>query len=233
MRILAPDGIELHAWLIHSKNKKPIATVIQFHGNGENMSSHFLSLAWLTHFNIDVLTFDYRGYGESTGSPNRAGLIQDGVAVVEWAQKNARCKKLFLVGQSLGGAVSVLTYVQNKPKQVEALILESTFASYREITRKKLNQFWLTWPLQWPLSFLVSDELSPIDVIKDVNKPLVFLHSETDPVVPYASGMLLYEAANTPKELWKIPWGGHLSAFVTDDNRFRVKLVEYIKEHVR
>ena len=56
---------------------------------------------------IHVLTFDYRGYGYSTGSPHEKGLITDGVAVVRWALDVARIppERIVLLGQSLGTAV--------------------------------------------------------------------------------------------------------------------------------
>ncbi|MES2616213.1 MAG: alpha/beta hydrolase [Bdellovibrionota bacterium] len=236
LTIKTQDGVELNAWLVHAKNEKPIATVIHFHGNGENISNHFFYFAWLAHLGFDVLEFDYRGYGKSQGiPPTREGLIQDGLAAIAWAQANARSKELFIIAQSLGGAVAIPTYVINKVQGIQAIILDSTFASYREITRKKLSKFWLTWPLHWPLGFLISDELSSIDYIKNIDIPLVFVHSESDPVVPYESGHLLYEAApEEAKELWIVPWGGHTTAFVMEtDNQFRKKLVSFLCGHLK
>lgn len=57
-----------------------------------------------THF----LTLDYRGFGHSTGSPTEAGLIADGVSLVEWVLNVAKIppERIVIVGQSLGTAVS-------------------------------------------------------------------------------------------------------------------------------
>ncbi len=231
--IKTEDGVKLNAWFLHAQNEKPIATIIHFHGNAENMTSHFLYFAWLAHLNFDVVDFDYRGYGLSTGKPNREGLVKDGLAIIKWVQENARNNEFFIIGQSLGGAVVIPSYVTGKVKNIQSIILDSTFASYRELARKKLGSIWLTWPLHWPLSFLISDELSSIDYIKEVDVPLLFIHSETDPVVPYESGLLLYEAARDPKELWKIPWPGHAMAFTTKDNQFRKDLIIYFCHHLK
>ena len=54
------ENVSLHAWRF--KTKQPIkGVVIQFHGNGENMTSHYVSTAWLINHGYDLVTFDYRG----------------------------------------------------------------------------------------------------------------------------------------------------------------------------
>lgn len=55
-----------------------------------------------------VLAIDYRGFGKSTGMPSEAGLINDGVAAVEWAMNVAKVpsERIVIMGQSLGTAVT-------------------------------------------------------------------------------------------------------------------------------
>lgn len=61
-----------------------------------------------TQQNAHLLTIDYRGFGLSTGSPTEAGLIADGVALVNWVLNVAKIppERIVIVGQSLGTAVS-------------------------------------------------------------------------------------------------------------------------------
>lgn len=58
---------------------------------------------------IHVLTFDYRGFGHSRGTPSENGIIQDAIAVVDWATNVARLppSRILIFGQSLGTAVSL------------------------------------------------------------------------------------------------------------------------------
>ena len=58
--------------------------------------------------NTHVITVDYRGFGKSSGSPTEAGLITDGVALVNWAMDVAGIpsERIVLLGQSLGTAVA-------------------------------------------------------------------------------------------------------------------------------
>ncbi|KAB8033668.1 alpha/beta hydrolase [Fluviispira multicolorata] len=227
------DNEELHGWQIYSKKKRPIATILHFHGNAQNISTHFLYCAWLAENGFDVFEFDYRGYGKSTGSPSRLGLYQDSLAFLQWAQQNSRTQDIFIIAQSIGGAVVIPAFVDSKLNNIQGIILDSTFASYRGIARQKLASIWLTWPLQWPLGFLVSDNLSPIDFIEKVHVPLVLIHSKNDNVVPYESGRELFEAALNPKEFWEVEWEGHVTAFAHKDDRYRRKLLKYLCSHLQ
>ncbi|CAG8201486.1 unnamed protein product [Penicillium nalgiovense] len=70
---------------------------------------------------IHVLTFDYRGFGKSTGSPSGTGLINDALGVVDWAMNVAGIppSRILIFGQSMGTAVSIAVSkylaVQNPP----------------------------------------------------------------------------------------------------------------------
>jgi abhydrolase domain-containing protein 12 len=58
---------------------------------------------------IHVLTFDYRGFGNTPGVPTEDGLIQDAIAVVDWALNVAKVppSRILIFGQSLGTAVNM------------------------------------------------------------------------------------------------------------------------------
>lgn len=58
---------------------------------------------------IHVLTFDYRGFGRSTGMPSESGLIIDALAVVDWAMNVAGIPpaRILIFAQSMGTAVSI------------------------------------------------------------------------------------------------------------------------------
>jgi len=85
----------------------PKATIIQFHGNAQNFSAHYLSLAWLTKQEFNLFTFSYRGYGNSEGRPDQKGTYLDGLAALNqgWElHKKSGAKKFIVYGQSLGGS---------------------------------------------------------------------------------------------------------------------------------
>lgn len=58
---------------------------------------------------IHVLTFDYRGFGRSSGTPSERGIFLDAIAVVDWAANVASipASRILIFGKSLGTAVSI------------------------------------------------------------------------------------------------------------------------------
>ena len=229
-RFKSADGTDLTGlWL--PAGKAPVkGVIIQFHGNAENMTSHFLSVYWLAREGWDVLAFDYRGYGASGGKKSLAGAVADGAAALAYARGKAPGLPLVVLGQSLGGALAVASLDRDGGAGVAAVVLDSTFSSYRRVARDKLGSVWLTWPFQWPLSLLFSDRWAPDRLIQR-RKPvaLLMLASPGDRVVPYAEGRRLFALAPGPKEFWDVPGGGHTEAFGRRGEEFRPRLIKFLE----
>jgi fermentation-respiration switch protein FrsA (DUF1100 family) len=232
------DGTRLHGWFFPADapaGRLPIATVVHFHGNAENISTHFQAVSWLAREGFNVFIFDYRGYGQSAGRPDTDAIQDDAIAAVRWvrARPNVDPNRLVFFGQSLGAAIAVHVAVRNEQAGLRALILESGFVGYRKIAREKLSESWITWLLQWPLSFLVSDRYRPIDDIAAIGRvPVLLIHGTADPVVPYHHAEALFAAAHEPKVLWTIPDGGHTSAFMHHGRVYRPRLVAFLNEQL-
>jgi fermentation-respiration switch protein FrsA (DUF1100 family) len=222
------DNETLKGWRLYSKRKVSYGTFVQFHGNAENMSTHFRSLAWVTDAGFDLVVFDYRGYGKSTGRPERSLLVDDGKLLLEWVLKNSKTPDVILVGQSLGGTIVVPVLSKAPSERVRLLVLDSTFESYRTITREKLSAFFLTWPFQYPLSYLVSDSLSPADYISTITTPILFLHSKADPIVSYNRGYSLYKSSRSSIGFWDFETPSHTAGFHIPELNYREKLIELV-----
>jgi len=226
--IMSADGEKLAGWWLSSKQGAAKGTFVQFHGNAENMSTHYRSLAWVTEAGFDLVVFDYRGYGTSTGTPEREKLVQDGVLLLNWVLAKSKSPDIFLVGQSLGGAVVVPVLAKSPSERVKLLVLDSTFDSYRKVARDKLAGFFLTWPFQYPLSYLVSDEFSPQDFVADIRTPILFIPSKNDPVVPYARGLSLFEKVKVKAGVWEFQQPSHTAGFHIPELQFREKLIALV-----
>ncbi len=206
------------------------ATLIHLHGNAENRSSHFLYSSWLTQHGYRVLVPDYQGYGGSEGTPTRRGLVED---VQFFIDKTCASTKnpVFLFGQSLGGAIAIPALAQLSSNCICGLIIESSFSSYRRLARQKLGSLWLTWILQYPLSYLISDNESPAEYVSKIDVPTLVIHGDDDPVVPYMFGKEIFDnLATKDKELWVVPKGSHTPAFQAPDSIYKRKLVEWLAQ---
>lgn len=225
------DGLKLHGWYIRAKDKNK-GTVIQLHGNAENIGTHVNSVLWLTLEGYDVFTFDYRGYGRSDGKTTLDGVHTDAQAALETIIKlpNINKERIFILGQSLGGAIAVYTVATSPYKKyIKAVIIDSAFSSYRGIAREKLGQFILTWPFQYPLSLLFNDYYSPVRWIRQVSPiPILILHGKQDKIVPFHHGDILYREASSPKDIWITETEGHIQSLAEKEARER--LIKYLEE---
>jgi len=225
------DGLELYGWFMPAQGPA-LGTVLQLHGNAENISTHFASLAWMPERGFNVFIFDYRGYGASEGEPTLAGTQIDIDAAIDalLARDDIDKGRIVMYGQSLGGALAAY-YVAHSPNRyrLRALVLESAFSDYVEIAREKFADHWLTWPFQWLPKLTVDDRFSPLPGMARISPlPLLILHGDQDEIVPVHHGRLLYEAALEPKQLWIVPGAGHIQTMRAPAERDR--LVAYLRE---
>ncbi len=226
----APDGTRLHGWFFPAEGER-LGRLLFLHGNAENISTHFANVAWLAKAGVDVLVFDYRGYGRSSGSPTLDGVHLDALAALEhlMAMPGVEPGSIAVFGQSLGGAIALGMIAQSPYRdRLGALIVEGAFADYRGIAREKLGDFWLTWPLQWPLSLTIDDSYSPAAAAAELSPlPLLVIHGEKDDVIPPHHGERLFDAAFEPKTIWRPADAGHIQALATVEMRER--LLDYLK----
>jgi len=229
------DGTQLNGWFIPAVGPAK-GTVIHFHGNAENITNHYLFVQWLPKEGFNLFVFDYRGYGASSGKPDRQGMIEDSIAAINYIRQRPDVdpNRIMIFGQSLGGAIALAAVAQDSKRGIQAVVVESAFASYRSIAREKLGDFWPTWPLQWPLAWLlISDAQSPLPMLKKIAPiPLLVIHGDDDQTVPYSQGRQIYQAAAPPKEFWTVAGGHHTEAFTRYAKEYRPRLVKFFEEHL-
>ncbi len=234
VRFSASDGVGLHGWYLPADPKtvrEPACTVLFLHGNAENISTHLGSVWWLPQRGVNVFLFDYRGYGQSEGSPELDGLHRDFDAALATALKQADTEagRIVVFGQSLGGALAITAVARSAHKdRLRGLITEGAFSGYRAIVRDKLAASWLTWPLQWPLSFTVADDYKPLQAIGELSPlPVLIVHGQADGIIPPHHAQALYDAARMPKALWLVPGAAHIAVFRS--KMYQDRLIEYLR----
>lgn len=229
------DGTKLHSWRLQTKEEKVKGLIILFHGNAENLSTHFLSLAWIIPHGYDLFIFDYRGYGKSEGVANRKGIYEDSLAALDEAYKikeERKAQKFIVYGQSLGGIVS-LRGIFDSPhyNKINLVVTESSFSSYQEIA---FDRVWSSWLIFWlsPLAYLaVSDDYSIKKYLPKLTRPLLVIHGTEDPVIPFKFGEEIYRLSNkeSPKWIWVIEGGRHIDAFwAFGDKRYQQKFLHFL-----
>lgn len=224
VRYKTSDGVELYAWLFRAENAK--GTIIQFHGNSQNLSSHYASLVWLTHYGYNLFTFDYRGYGRSKGSPNPLGLYLDALASLEQASK-LNTGKLIIYAQSMGVPVALRSVSESKLK-IDLLVLDSGFTSYKQIYSSTMQKIWFLWPFSLIPYLTISDEYAGTDYVSTITIPTLVIHDKHDPVVSFDLGFDMFDKLNYSKSMWITDLGEHVAVFSQKLNQ--EAFVKYLSE---
>ena len=220
VRLESSDKTDLHGWKLQAKAEQR-GTILFFHGNGENISSHFLNVHWLTDFGYDVYLFDYRGYGRSEGVAQLDAVIEDATAMLNYGvSKLAKDEKLIVIGHSLGGSLGIHAVAHSEHKaRIKTLISVEAFSDYHEVAQDVLATGWLTWLFQWPLSFTVDNSYRPLDSVAQISPvSLMLMHSKQDEMIPVTHAEALYQAAEEPKKLQLVS-GSHNEIFNQKKNR--------------
>jgi fermentation-respiration switch protein FrsA (DUF1100 family) len=193
------DGEQLHAWWVSRRTAPSLGHVLLCHGNAGNIGDRVLHAETLTAAGFDVLLFDYRGYGSSTGRPDEHGTYRDARAALEWLQRepDVDASRVIYLGESLGGAVALKLAMEHPPA---GLVLLSAFTSVREMARRHYRVI---------PGGVVPDAYPSLRLIANLRAPLLVLHGEDDMIVPVEQGQALYDAAPEPKRLRILPGAGH------------------------
>lgn len=231
--IISMDGTKLHGWYFkHQTNLPSNGVILFFHGNAENISTHFASLAWILSYGYDYFIFDYRGYGQSEGSPTPQNTVSDGVDVIRQIHQKVPDIPLIIFGQSLGGAIALRCLIELKKEvPIQLIAIDSSFSSYQSVGGSVLSHHWLTWLFQ-PLAYLLlSDRWAPDGKIAELAPtPLLIIHGDQDRIVDYQLGLELFQQAKEPKEFWKIKGGNHTDVFWRHGTIYQQRFVNLLRE---
>ncbi|MHC4069293.1 MAG: alpha/beta hydrolase [Planctomycetota bacterium] len=211
------DGLNISAWYVPADNSR--LTILFCHGNGGNMMHRLDSINIFNNLGLNCFLFDYRGYGNSEGTPSEEGTYMDAMGAYKWltAEKKVPPDDIIIFGRSLGASVAA-----HLASRVEArtLIIESAFTSYVDIGRK----FYPYMPVRWFARF----SYETIEYIKKVHYPLMIIHSRNDDLVPFDFALELHEVANEPKELVEI-FGSHNDGFLISGEIYKKAWIKWLK----
>jgi fermentation-respiration switch protein FrsA (DUF1100 family) len=173
----------------HIKTPGATKTIIFSHGNAEDIGQN---IGWLEQMSnqigVNILAYDYEGYGQSSGEPSEYGVQDDIIAVYEYLRDDLKLdpKSIVLFGRSVGGGPTVYLASQVKG-QIGGVILLSAFTSAIGTT---LNYRWSRYIPSW----LVRDVFDNYSKLKDIDEkvPFLFIHGTADTIVPYSHSVDMY-----------------------------------------
>lgn len=217
------DGETVAGWFVPcNTNTRAVPTVLFCHGNAGNITHRLDAMINFRNQGWNVLLFDYRGYGDSSGTPSEEGTYRDARAAWDYLvnDKGIAPERIVLYGESLGGAVATWLATQVKPG---ALVLDSTFSSAADMGA-------VMFPFL-PIRKLCRFGYDTRSRLGAVECPVVVAHSRNDEMIPFVNGQRNFAAAREPKRFVEMA-GVHNSGGINDDLKNLLKVVEFVDGHV-
>jgi fermentation-respiration switch protein FrsA (DUF1100 family) len=243
-------GISLGGWYFSaSANGWPSngCTLIFSHGYSQNRQEpHLPALslaAGLLNAGFDVLMFDFRNAGQSTGALTTIGLKEqeDLLGAIDYVAENKPGQAIGLIGFSMGAATSLL--VGGRDDRVRAVVADSPFYSLREYLEENLPK-WTGLP-RFPFNWVIltftpvllranPSDVKPYEAVKRANKPILFIHGTDDQTVPHENSERLRQlAADAGSALWLVPGAGHVRSYAMYPEEYTNRVVAFFRQALR
>lgn len=218
--VTAADGVDISLWYVPAEDAK--GTIIFCHGNGGNISHRLDKIRMLIGLGLNVLIFDYRGYGASSGTPSEEGLYSDAEAAFGYLvnMRKVSSQRLIVYGESLGAAVAINLA---RKHDVGGVIIEGGFSSVKDMG-KRIYPF--------IPGVMYKSRYDVVLFIRNVRAPKLFFHAEDDEIVPPNLGRKIYDAASEPKEFVLIR-GGHNGAFFLSEDIIGREIESFVIKYIQ
>jgi pimeloyl-ACP methyl ester carboxylesterase len=221
------DKQSIHCWRIKGLNPV-VGTVIFCHENAGNIGLRVNNLVAVSrHLGVDVVAFDYRGYGSSSGKPSEEGLMLDTQAVYDHVLKEFKPKNLFLYGRSLGGAVALQFASRLGKSDLKGVIAENTFTSISAMVGSVFPLLNLGFVKKYFLRLRWETDR----VIESIKVPVLLISGLKDEIVPASHMADLYRICKEHKldaQMVTFAEGKHNDTWVVGGQEYWLKQRDFI-----
>ncbi|XP_062159886.1 uncharacterized protein LOC133867191 [Alnus glutinosa] len=179
--------------------KHPFArfTLLYSHGNAADLGQmHELFIELRAHLRVNIMSYDYSGYGASTGKPSEFNTYYDIEAVYNClkSEYGIRQEGLILYGQSVGSGPTV--HLASRLQKLRGVVLHSAILSGIRVLYPVKMTFWF-------------DIFKNIDKIRHVSCPVLVIHGTNDDIVDWSHGKRLWELSKEKYDPLWVKGGGH------------------------
>lgn len=236
VRFSSQSGSTIHGWFI--PGQPGAGAIVLMHGVRSNRLSMLERARFLNRAGYSVLLFDFQAHGESTGKHITFGSLEskDAQAAVHFLRTTAPNEKIGVIAVSMGGAASILA---EPSLNADAFVFEMVYPTINEALTNRITSRLGGWsrilsPVLLPQLRLQTginpSHLRPIDHIKRINAPKLFIAGANDRYTPLEESRALYETANDPKEFWVVPGAGHVDAHSAARVEYEQRILEFFRK---
>lgn len=206
--ITVPSGADtLHMRWVTPAAGEPVAAVFIAHGGQPERLEDWISVQQrLAHADIESATFDYAGFGASSGTASIDGMVRDTTsAFVAFVGTVAPARRIVALGLS-GGCSQLLSLPPEQRSRADGLVLISCFSSVRDYLDDSRR-------LPAPFNLLVADVFDNVELAQGLTIPVLHLHGDADRIVPLARARVLHSALPPGRPLLEIAGMAHNDPF--------------------
>ncbi|KAL2505258.1 alpha/beta-Hydrolases superfamily protein [Abeliophyllum distichum] len=195
MKLPTRKGTEIVA--VYVRHPMATSTLLYSHGNAADLGQMYeLFIELSIHLRVNLLGYDYSGYGQSSGKPSEQHTYADIEAAYKCLEENYGTKQedVILYGQSVGSGPT-LDLASRLPR-LRAVVLHSPILSGLRVMYPVKRTYWF-------------DIYKNIDKIPLVKCPVLVIHGTADEVVDFSHGKQLWELCKEKYEPLWIKGGNH------------------------
>lgn len=242
--VVTPDGIRVAGWYIPAADDigPEGPTVLLSHGHGSN-KARMLDYAEVVHDRYNVVLFDYRNHGQSTGTTTTLGVLeqQELRAILDWVEREKGPEHIAVLGNSMGAATALREATADP--RVDVLVIDSAHARLSYTIKTRVEKAGHpAYPGTWAI-FLAAllrtgvdyGAADPLDAIPQLgSRPLLILHGGADEAnVPEIHATALRdtaESAGVPVEFHICPTAGHSGVLEACPADYREWLLGFLED---
>ena len=165
--------------------------MIVFHGNAEDIySAKVFAEALYKKTLMNIVMVEYPGYSIYKGESDADTILENTEIVYDFIKNlfHLSDKNIFIFGRSIGTSPAIYLSSRRKPN---ALCVVSSFTSIRAVANNLVG----------PLKYLLKERFNSKEYIKNVTCPILFVHGQSDPLIPYKETLLLKDQCKCPYEV--------------------------------
>ena len=207
----------IKGWYIPAADQKGV--VLFCHSNYGNISYYLDAVFFINSLGFSILIFDYRGYGQSRGSPSEKGTYADVRAAWSYLRytRNIPAENIIVWGRSLGAAIAADLVVDYSPR---ALVMESGFSSFPAVAKDYFPYV--------PVQMIARYDYNNLEKIKHADCPVMVVHSRDDEIIAFYHGQKIFKAANPPKRFLEIN-GSHNDCYFESGKKYEQAIKAFLQ----
>jgi len=233
VRIPLPDGDSLDGWYLRGTRPE---SILMLHGFGRTHHRTWRYASFLHPAGYGLLAIDFRSSRRHRRLPTTLGTLEqeEALAAAIWLSDRAEC--VFLLGESLGATVALLTAARFP--EVSGVVVDCPFAAGRHAVEDMLGRF-LRLPV-WPSAEMARtlgrwatghdvysiDALAAAAILRE--RPILFIHSQTDERLSPDQSQWLWEAAGSKDPTWWVPGAGHNQGWQRHRVEYERRVLEFL-----